>query len=100
MKPTSGTFKVNGFEAEKSPEQIRKNIGVLFSGGASLYDRLTVKENLYFFAELNGIDKKLIDSRIEELDYIFNFSSYLNKIAYNLYNRDEAKNSNRPFYNT
>lgn len=84
MKPTSGTFKVNGFEAEKSPEQIRKNIGVIFSGGASLYDRLTVKENLYFFAELNGIDKKLIDNRIEELDYIFNFSSYLNKIAYNL----------------
>jgi sodium transport system ATP-binding protein len=81
MKPTSGNVLVNNADIKNHPDQVRKNIGILFSGGASLYERLSVKENLYYFAELNGMDKKSIEKRIKDLDDIFKFSSYINKKA-------------------
>jgi ABC-2 type transport system ATP-binding protein len=64
--PTSGIVNVAGFDAYKHTEDIKKNIGYM-SQKFSLYDDLTIVENIRFFAGIYGISRMEIKSRTEEL---------------------------------
>jgi ABC-2 type transport system ATP-binding protein len=59
--PTSGSAWVAGFDVYKQNELIKKNIGYM-SQKFSLYDDLTVRENIRFYAGIYG----LTDERIRE----------------------------------
>jgi ABC-2 type transport system ATP-binding protein len=54
LKPTSGTATVLGFDIVKSPEEIRQRIGYM-SQKFSLYNDLTVEENLNFYGGTYGV---------------------------------------------
>jgi ABC-2 type transport system ATP-binding protein len=64
--PTSGKVMVAGFDAYKHRDLIKRNIGYM-SQGFSLYDDLTVKENIEFYAGIYGMKRKLIKERFDEL---------------------------------
>jgi len=68
--PTSGKAKVADFDVFKDPESIKKNIGYM-SQKFSLYDDLTVKENITFFGGIYGLSRKEIKVKrcqlVEEL---------------------------------
>jgi ABC-2 type transport system ATP-binding protein len=64
--PTSGTVKVAGFDVYRETNKIKQNIGYM-SQKFSLYENLTVKENIRFYAGIYGLTKKVIDERMEEL---------------------------------
>jgi ABC-2 type transport system ATP-binding protein len=64
--PTSGKVNVAGFDVYKQRNKIKQNIGYM-SQGFSLYDDLTVRENIEFYAGIYGIKRKLIKIRFEEL---------------------------------
>jgi ABC-2 type transport system ATP-binding protein len=64
--PTSGIVNVAGFDAYKHTEDIKKNIGYM-SQKFSLYDDLTIVENIRFFAGIYGISRIEIKNRTEEL---------------------------------
>ena len=66
LKPSSGTATLNGFDIARQPEKVREQIGFL-SGDRGVYARLTPRETLNFFGELNGIDNARRTSRIDEL---------------------------------
>src|SRR5262249_40343918 len=51
--PTSGSAKVAGFDVFKENEKIKKNIGYM-SQKFSLYEDLTVKENMRFYGGIYG----------------------------------------------
>ena len=51
--PTSGSATVAGFDVYKQTEQIKRNIGYM-SQKFSLYDDLTVKENMRFYGGIYG----------------------------------------------
>jgi heme exporter protein A len=53
LKPTSGTARISGERVPGSPE-IRRRIGVI-SHRTLLYDALTARENVEFFARLHGV---------------------------------------------
>ena len=65
-KPTSGIVKVAGFDIYKQTEKIKKNIGYM-SQKFSLYEDLTIRENIRFFAGIYGLSSKEIKERTNEL---------------------------------
>jgi ABC-2 type transport system ATP-binding protein len=65
-KPTSGKATVAGFDVTTKPEEIKKNIGYM-SQKFSLYDDLTVYENIRFYAGIYGLSDKAIKDRSEKL---------------------------------
>ena len=64
--PTSGEATVAGFDVYKQPEQIKKNIGYM-SQKFSLYDNLTILENIGFYGGIYGVPKAEIKLRSTEL---------------------------------
>ena len=55
LKVSSGEIKVNDFDATKEADKVRGEIGILFGGEVGLYDRLTGRENIRYFANLFGM---------------------------------------------
>lgn len=64
--PTSGTMKVAGYDVYSQREQIKKSIGYM-SQKFSLYEDLTVFENIRFYAGIYGLRKKEIEERAGRL---------------------------------
>jgi ABC-2 type transport system ATP-binding protein len=54
LRPTSGVGHVGGYDISTEPETIRRNIGYM-SQRFSLYDDLTVEENIDFFSGVYGV---------------------------------------------
>lgn len=79
LKITSGEAVVNNFSADKEPIKVRNEIGILFGGDVGLYDRLTARENIKYFANLYGMSDKDADVRIDELAKKFNMEEYIDK---------------------
>ena len=75
LKPTSGTASVAGFDVVASPEMVRRNVGFL-SGDMGYYRRLTPREVLEIFGELNGVARSELKGRIAELIEAFEMTSY------------------------
>ena len=65
-KPTSGYGQVAGFDIQKNPEKIKKNIGYM-SQKFALYEDLKVWENLRLFGGIYGVPAQEIDPRIDVL---------------------------------
>ena len=66
LSPTSGHASVAGFDIAKDPESVRRNIGYM-SQRFSLYDDLTVDQNIDFFTGMYGVPR---DRRAERKDYV------------------------------
>ena len=64
--PSSGKATVAGFDVFKNTEDIKKNIGYM-SQKFSLYEDLTVLENIRFYAGIYGLTDKQIKDKSEEL---------------------------------
>ena len=71
LTPTSGQASVNGLDVATQPEEIRKNIGYM-SQKFSLYDDLTVDENIDFFAGMYGVAREL---RAQRKQYVLEMAN-------------------------
>ena len=71
--PTSGEINVAGYDVYKQTEQIKKHIGYM-SQKFSLYEDLTVKENIRFYAGIYGMRNGEIKNKTNELLEKLNFS--------------------------
>ena len=64
LKPTAGRALVAGHDVDRDPEAVRQNIGYM-SQKFSLYDDLTVMENLRLFAGLYSVANGEVKERID-----------------------------------
>ena len=65
-KPTEGSGRVVGFDIARESEKIKRNIGYM-SQKFSLYETLTVKENIRLYGGIYGMSNMLIRTRMEEV---------------------------------
>jgi sodium transport system ATP-binding protein len=75
MSPSEGTAVLNGHDILKEPEAVRGSIGFL-SADMGLYHRLSAREVLKFFGELNGIRAAALGKRIEEIFALLNMGDF------------------------
>ena len=62
LKPTGGTATVGGIDVSRDPEGVKRRIGYM-SQRFSLYERLTVDQNIRFFGGIYGLDRARLDAR-------------------------------------
>jgi len=77
--PTSGEVSVAGYDVYKQTEEIKRNIGYM-SQKFSLYENLTLHENLRFYAGIYGMKGKEIRKRTEELYQNLNIGDLRDKL--------------------
>lgn len=65
-RPTAGDAKVAGYDVMTQPEQIKQHIGYM-SQKFSLYEDLTVGENIWFFGNIYGLSRREIKKRTDQL---------------------------------
>ena len=73
LQPDSGTATVSGFDLCREPEKVRGVLGYL-SNSTGLYGRLTTREMISYFAELQGVARP--DHRADELIERFGMQSF------------------------
>lgn len=66
LKPSSGTATVAGFDVYKQTERIKENIGYM-SQKFSLYEDLTVRENIRFYGGIYGLPVSTIKLKTTEI---------------------------------
>lgn len=79
LKPDYGSAQIDGNDLENDPDKVRKSVGILFGSEVGLYERLTARENLAYFANLNGMSRDEISKRINDLSEEFDFKNYIDK---------------------
>jgi drug efflux transport system ATP-binding protein len=62
LKPTSGTATIGGIDVGSDPEGVKQRIGYM-SQRFSLYERLTVDQNIKFFGGIYGLDRSRLEAR-------------------------------------
>jgi ABC-2 type transport system ATP-binding protein len=80
LLPTSGKGKVAGFDVMKEPEKIKQAVGYM-SQKFSLYDDLTVMENLHFFGGIYGLSGSSQKKRENEILETIGLQDSLDRIT-------------------
>lgn len=66
LKPTSGSAQVAGYDVARRPEEVKRRIGYM-SQRFSLYNDLTVHENLQTFGTIYGLGRPVLRERMAEM---------------------------------
>ena len=81
--PSSGKATVAGFDLFKDTEQIKKSIGYM-SQKFSLYEDLTIRENIQFYGGIYGLSKKQIQDKTAYLVDHLHLQNYQNSLVKSL----------------
>ena len=80
LTPTAGEIEVLGLRIPEQAEALRLRIGYM-TQKFSLFEDLTVRENLEFLAAVQGLDKPLASRRIDELVAQYHFEDRQKQLA-------------------
>ena len=83
LKPTSGIGYVAGLNIYRDTEKIKRRIGYM-SQKFSLYEDLTVNENIQFYAGIYGLDRYTIRKKQLELSEKLQLGEFKNKLISSL----------------
>jgi ABC-type multidrug transport system ATPase subunit len=83
LEPSEGTARIDGHDVVRDTESIKDIIGYM-SQKFSLYDELTVNENLIFAGKLYGLSGRDLDQRRDEMIGITHLDPYLDRRAMQL----------------
>jgi sodium transport system ATP-binding protein len=78
LKRDHGSILVGGIDPEKDPMAVRRNIGFL-TDQFGLYERLTTREYLNYFGQLNDMDRVTLRRRIDEVSELLGMADILER---------------------
>lgn len=78
LRPTSGFAEVDGIRSDEAPDEVKRRIG-LVSASAGLYQWLTPREMLLFFADLYGIRPAAASAELERLIDLFDLGEFIDQ---------------------
>jgi sodium transport system ATP-binding protein len=78
LKRDHGSITIDGVDPEKDPMTVRANIGFL-TDQFGLYERLSTREYLSYFGELNGMGKIALRQRIDEVSEMLSMDDILER---------------------
>ncbi len=78
LAPDSGTISVDGSNPLDHPTTVRRSLGVV-PDSKGLYQRLTARENILYFARLHGLDKSLADQRLSSLVQSLDMAEFIDR---------------------
>jgi sodium transport system ATP-binding protein len=78
LKRDHGTISVDGVDPERDPLTVRRNIGFL-TDQFGLYERLSTREYLTYFGELNGMGGAALKNRIGEVSELLSMDDILER---------------------
>lgn len=79
--PDSGTILINGKDNQKKRLETLRDISAVLEGNRNLYWRLTVRENLEYFAGNRGLSRKDVTRKIEQLLKQFDLKEKENELV-------------------
>jgi ABC-2 type transport system ATP-binding protein len=77
-RPTSGELTVAGYNVYTQRDKIKKNIGYM-SQRFSLYEELTIRENIKFYGGIYGIPRKELNGKVDRLVQKLDLEQYKNR---------------------
>jgi sodium transport system ATP-binding protein len=80
LVPSEGRITVDGIDVAQQPDIVRHKLGVL-PDTAGLYKRLTARENIAYFARLQGMDEPAIATACENLIELLGMESIAERYA-------------------
>ncbi len=81
LVPDSGTIRINDIDNQKHRLNALRQISAVLEGNRNLYWRLTVRENLDYFAGNRGFSRREVHARVEELLGQFNLKEKENELV-------------------
>lgn len=78
LRPTSGYAEIDGMRSDTSPDEVKRRMG-LVSASAGLYQWLTPREMLLFFADLYGLPPARAAEQLEKLASLLELSAFLDQ---------------------
>lgn len=82
--PDAGIVEIAGRDVHQEPNRAYKNVGAILEGARNIYWKLTVQENLSFFAGIGGDDPSKLHDRHETLLKQFDLVDYADTPVNNL----------------
>jgi sodium transport system ATP-binding protein len=80
LRPDSGTALIDGIDVVAAALEARRHIGVL-PHSSGIYPRLTARENIEYFGNLQGLPRSLCRDRAAELIALLEMNSFADRIA-------------------
>lgn len=80
LRPTSGTARIAGRDAVREPLEVRRRLGFL-AASMGLYQRLTGRELLRYFAGLQGMEGAEAEARVEEMVSLFDLAPFADSLC-------------------
>lgn len=78
MKPSSGLASVAGFDVATQPEAVKRSVA-LVSASAGLYQWLSPRELMLYFADLYDVSAGTAKQRVEELAELFDLRTFIDR---------------------
>jgi sodium transport system ATP-binding protein len=75
LQPTAGAARVMGHEVRSEPERVRASLG-FYSASTALYPKISPRETLRFFAQVNRYPSDQVEARVEALVRRFGLEDY------------------------
>jgi len=78
LKPSRGWAAIGGFRSRETPDEVKRRVG-LVAAGAGVYQWLTAREMLLFFADLYAVPLEQARSELDRLSKLLGFRPFLDQ---------------------